>query len=61
MFDVLCGVLLLAVGYWMGSRARDRPAAAPPTAEELRAEQEAKEQLEKVMKFEGRRGKGERI
>ena len=51
----------MSVGYWMGNRTRDRPIAAPPTPEELRAEQEAKEQLEKVMKFEGRRGKGERI
>ncbi|MBP1556973.1 MAG: hypothetical protein J6A76_03565 [Oscillospiraceae bacterium] len=65
MFDVLCGVLLLIVGsivgYWFGSRTRDHPEIQPMTEEEKRAEREAREQLEKVMKFEGRRGKGERI
>ena len=61
MFDVLCGVLILAIGYWVGIRTRDRPEAQPLSEEEKRIEREAREQLEKVMRFEGRRGKRERI
>ena len=56
MLDVLCGVLLLAVGYLIGKRERIKPIAQQLTEEEIRAEKKAKEQWEQLLSFSGKGG-----
>jgi len=56
MLDVLCGVALLAVGYWIGRRQKAEPEPMRLTEEELKAEQKAKERWELLLNFNGKGG-----
>ena len=56
MLDVLCGVLLLGVGYYIGLKQRPKVETQPLTEEEKRAEIKAKEQWEKLLNFSGKGG-----
>ena len=56
MFDVLCGVLLLCIGYLIGQRRRPSTAEPQLTEEELRAEKKSREQWELLMNFNGKGG-----
>ena len=56
MLDVLCGVLLLGIGYYIGLKQRPKAEAQPMTFEEEIAEKKAKEQWEKLLNFSGKGG-----
>ena len=56
MFDVLCGVLLLFIGYLIGRRSRPNTVEPQLTEEEVRAEKKAREQWEMLMNFNGKGG-----
>lgn len=56
MLDVLCGVMLLGIGYYIGLKQRPKAEAQPMTFEEKRAEKKAKEQWEKLLNFSGKGG-----
>lgn len=56
MLDVLCGVMLLGIGYYIGLKQRPKAEAQPMTFEEERAEKKAKEQWEKLLNFSGKGG-----
>ena len=56
MLDVLCGVMLLGIGYYIGLKQRPKAEAQPMTFEEERAEKKAKEQWEKLLNFSGTGG-----
>lgn len=56
MFDVLCGIALVGIGYLLGARTRPKSAAVELTEEEKRAERKSLEEWEKFLKFNGRAG-----
>lgn len=56
MLDVLCGVALLMIGYYIGLKQRPKAEAAPLTEDEARAEKKAKEQWEMLLNFSGKGG-----
>lgn len=57
MFDVLCGVLLLCIGYIAGKREKPKAQPVELSEEEKRAEQKSIEEWEKLLKFSGRGGR----
>ena len=56
MLDVLCGVALLAIGYYLGTKSKPMLEKRELTEEEQRAEKRAKEQWEMLLNFSGKRG-----
>ena len=57
MLEVLCGLLLFGAGYLFGSGKKTTAKPAELTAEQERAEKEYREQIDSLLKFNGRRGK----
>lgn len=57
MLDVLCGVLLLGLGYWLGQKAAKptKPPALDLTDEEREKAKTAREEWEKLLDFGGER------
>ena len=57
MLDVLCGVLLLGVGYLIGRYKATNVTPLEITEEQKKAEKEYQKQVEMVRSFNGRRTK----
>lgn len=56
MIDVLCGVVLVGIGYLLGTKRKPKAEAVELTEDEKRAEKKAKEQLEQLLNFNGKAG-----
>ena len=56
MLDVLCGIALVGIGYYLGTKTKVQPKTTELSEEEKRAEQRAKEQWELLLNYSGKRG-----
>jgi hypothetical protein len=56
MIDVLCGIALVGIGYYLGTKTKVQPKPTELSEEEKRKEQQAKEQWEMLLNFSGKRG-----
>jgi hypothetical protein len=57
MLDVLCGVLLFGLGYVIGRQRKEQPKPNEPTEEQQKAEKEYRQQMDGLLRFQGRRTK----
>lgn len=57
MLDVLCGILLLSVGYLIGRHKAKNITPLELTEEQEKVEKEYQEQVEMIRNFNGRRSK----
>ena len=57
MLDVLCGLLLFGFGYVMGRQKKETPKPKEPTEEQQKVEKEYRQQMDGLLRFQGRRTK----